>query len=229
MADKKKTFLIIDSHALIHRAYHALQTSNLVSPKGDPMGAVYGFTSVLIKVLKDVKPDYVLAAFDLPGPTFRHEAYEAYKATRAPTDEDLISQFPKVREILGAFKIPIVEHAGFEADDVIGTIAKKLAGKKDITTMIMTGDLDTLQLVDGDDTVVYTLRRGVTDTIIYNEAAVKERFLGLGPEQMTDYKGLKGDPSDNIPGVPGIGEKTAIKLLSKHKNLETLYKKEHEA
>lgn len=228
MAKNKKTFLIIDSHALIHRAYHAIQDP-MNSFIGQPTNAVYGFTSVLIKVLKDLKPTHVIAAFDLPGPTFRHKAYKEYKANRPETDADLKSQFSLVREILEAFEIPILEHEGFEADDVIGTVVRKLKNKDDIKVIIVTGDLDTLQLVDGEKSVVYTLKRGVNDTIIYNDEKVKERFGGLGPDQMIDFKGLKGDPSDNIPGVPGIGEKTAIQLLSDYKSLENLYKVLEEA
>lgn len=221
MTDKRQTFLIIDSHALIHRAFHALP-QGLRAPDGRLINAVYGFTSVLIKVLKELKPSYVVAAFDLAEPTFRHEAFADYKANRAKVDEDLEKQFPLVRQILEAFEIPILEDPGYEADDIIGTLTEKLKDKKNLKKVIVTGDLDTLQLVKGDETVVYTLKRGVNDTIIYNEKQVKERYGGLGPDKITDLKGLKGDPSDNIPGVPGIGEKTAIQLLSRYKNIEDL-------
>ncbi len=219
---KQEILLIIDSHALIHRGYHALP-KDMTSPKGEFVNAVYGFTSIFIKALKELKPDYVVATFDLPKPTFRHEKYKEYKATRKEADEDLKSQFDLVRELVRAFNIPILEKEGFEADDIIGTITEKLK-RKDIRKVILTGDLDTLQLVRDDDVVVYTLRRGMSDTIIYDEEKVRERFGGIEPENLIDYKGLKGDPSDNIPGVPGVGEKTATKLLSSYKNIESLYK-----
>lgn len=216
-----KTFLIIDAHALIHRAYHALPP--LTSPDGRLVNAAYGFTSVLIRVLREFKPDYVAAAFDLAGPTFRHEAYELYKATRVKVENELIAQIPLVRAILTAFSIPILEHPDFEADDIIGTIVEDLKNEKNISVVIVTGDLDALQLVEGKRVVVYTLRRGIADTVIYDEARVRDRYGGLTPGQLADFKGLKGDPSDNIPGVPGVGEKTAGELLQKYPNLETLY------
>lgn len=220
--NKPEKIVIIDSHALIHRAYHALPP--LTSPQGEMVQAVYGFASVLIRVLKDLKPEYAVAAFDMAGPTFRHEEFKDYKAQRPETDKELIKQFPLVRELVSAFGIPVLEKQGFEADDVIGTVVEELKNKKDLVKIIVTGDLDSLQLVEDENILVYTLKKGVNDTAIYNEAAVKERFEGLGPDQMTDFKGLKGDPSDNIPGVPGVGEKTAITLLKEYESLENLYK-----
>jgi len=214
-----KRLVLIDANALIHRSFHAIPSLN--TKKGDLVNAVYGFTSILLRILKELKPEYIVTAFDLPKPTFRHLEYEDYKAHRPKTPEELINQFPKVKEIVKAFDIPIFEKEGFEADDIIGTIVKKTG--KDIEDMIVTGDLDTLQLVDK-NTKVYTLKKGITDTIIYDENAVKERY-GLSPEQMVDFKGLKGDPSDNIPGVPGVGEKTAISLIKEYKNIENLYTK----
>jgi len=218
---KKEKLVIIDANALVHRAFHALPP--LSSQEGELTNAVFGFTSILIKVINEIKPDYMVACFDLPEPTFRHKEFEEYKAHRAKTPEDLIPQFEKVKKVLKAFNIPIFEKAGFEADDLLGTIAA-LSEKQnpEIQNIILTGDLDTLQLVT-DKTVVYTLKKGITDTIIYDKKAVIERFCGLKPEQMIDFKSLKGDPSDNIPGVPGIGEKTAIKLLSEYKTLEGIY------
>jgi len=176
---------------------------------------------VLLKVIKELKPDYIVTAFDLPKPTFRHLEYKEYKATRPKTPEELVQQFPLVKKVVKAFDIPIFEKEGFEADDIIGTIAKKTG--KDIEDIVVTGDLDVLQLIDK-NTKVYTLKRGLTDTVIYDKEAVKKRY-GLKPEQFLDFKGLKGDPSDNIPGVPGIGEKTAIYLLKKFETVENLYKK----
>ncbi len=222
MTTTPKTLVIIDAHALIHRAYHALPAS-LTSPRGEPLNAVYGFTSVLIKVLKELSPTHVVAAFDVARPTFRHKEFAEYKATRKEADTELRAQIPVVKNVLESFGIPVLEKEGFEADDVIGTVVEQVKGTKDLRVVVVTGDLDTLQLVDGDRVQVYTLRRGVTDTSLYNEKAVRERFGDLSPTQLTDYKGLKGDPSDNIPGVPGVGEKTAIALLSEHETVENLY------
>jgi len=214
-----KRLVIIDANALIHRSYHALPP--LTTKKGKLVNAVYGFTAVLLKVLKELKPDYILTTFDLPKPTFRHLEYAEYKAHRPKTPDELVRQFPLVKKVVKALDIPILEKEGFEADDIIGTVTKKT--NKDIENIVVTGDLDTLQLID-ENTKVYTLKRGVTDTIIYDEEAVRERYE-LEPEQLLDFKGLKGDPSDNIPGVPGVGEKTAINLLKKFKTIENLYKK----
>jgi DNA polymerase-1 len=215
-----KTLVLIDANALIHRSFHALPP--LTAPSGEIVNAVYGFTMVLLKMIKDLKPDFAVAAFDLPAPTFRHEEYKEYKAARPKAPEELYLQIPKVKEILEAFDIPVYEKAGFEADDVIGTIASAVEKKQDVKTIIVTGDMDTLQLVDK-NTVVYALRKGVSDTVIYDEKGVEEKFEGLKPEQMNDYKGLKGDPSDNIPGVPGIGEKTALELIKRFGSMEKLY------
>jgi DNA polymerase-1 len=218
MAEKKK-FILIDAYALIHRAYHALPP--LTTKSGELINAVFGFSSILIKVLQKIRPDYVAAAFDAPEPTFRHEEYKGYKATRPEAPPDLYIQVPRVKEVLEALKIPVYEKSGYEADDIIGTIAKKLRGKN-IEVLILTGDMDTLQLVGG-NVKVYTPKRGLSDEVIYDERKIAERFEGLKPEQMVDFKGLKGDPSDNIPGVRGIGEKTAITLLNKFGTIEKLY------
>ncbi len=217
-----KKLILIDGHALVHRAFHALPQT-LASPTGVLTNAVYGFTAVLIKAIKDIKPDYIVATFDLAGPTFRHEEFAEYKAHREKAPEGLHEQVPRVKEVLAAFGIPVFEKAGFEADDVIGSVCEKTRKIKDLQTIIATGDLDTLQLVEEDKVVVLTLRKGVTDTVLYNEDEVRKRY-GLDPEQVVDFKGLKGDPSDNIPGVPGVGEKTASVLIQKFGNLENLYK-----
>lgn len=220
MVNKKiKTLVLIDGHALIHRAYHALPP--LSTGSGELVNAVFGFSSILLKMLKDLAPDYIAATFDLAAPTFRHKEFDEYKATRMKAPDELYAQIGRVKEVLAAFNIPVFEKEGFEADDIIGTLVKQ-AKKSKVKTIIVTGDLDTLQLVDK-STSVYTLKKGVKETMTYDEAAVRERFGGLEPEQMTDYKGLKGDPSDNIPGVPGIGEKTAIELLKKYGSLKKIY------
>ncbi|MDP3764743.1 MAG: DNA polymerase [bacterium] len=214
--------VIIDSHALIHRAYHALPV--LTAPDGRPVQAVYGFASVLMRVIKELKPEYIVAAFDMAGPTFREKEYKEYKAHRPATDDALINQFSLVKELVEAFKIPVLQLQSYEADDIIGTVVEKLKNKKELKKIIVTGDLDCLQLIDDENILVYTLKKGVNDTVIYNEDMVKERYEGLGPSQVTDLKGLKGDASDNIPGVPGIGEKTAINLLNEYGSLENIYK-----
>jgi DNA polymerase I len=214
-----KKLVLIDGNAIIHRAYHALPP--LTTKKGELVNAVYGFTSLLLKVISDLKPDYILATFDLKGPTFRHEEYKEYKATRVKAPDELYAQFDRVKEVVRAFNIPIFEMAGFEADDVIGTMAHQAEKTDGVENIIVTGDLDTLQLID-DKTTVYALRRGMSDTTVYDTAAVQERY-NLRPDQMIDYKGLRGDPSDNIPGVKGIGEKTAIELLQKYGNIENVY------
>ncbi|MCL4387256.1 MAG: DNA polymerase I [Patescibacteria group bacterium] len=216
---KKPRFVIFDGNAVVHRAYHALPP--LTTKDGEVVNAVYGFTMILLKVIDELKPDYLAMAFDLAEPTFRHKEYKEYKATREKTAEDLSSQFRHVYEVLDAFDIPYYTQKGYEADDIIGTLSRKVEGKG-LETIIVTGDLDELQLVD-ENTKVYTMRRGFTDTVIYDEKMVKERY-GLTPKEFIDFKALKGDPSDNIPGVPGIGEKTAVALIQDNKDLEGIYK-----
>ncbi len=216
-----KKLILIDGNALVHRAFHALPP--LTSPKGIVTNAVFGFSSILIKTIKDLKPDFIAAAFDLAGPTFRHEDFAEYKIHRERAPQELYNQIPLVKEVLAAFGIPVYEKQGYEADDLIGTLAVRAKEKKDLQVVIATGDLDTLQLVDGKRVVVFTLRKGMSDTVIYDEDAVMERY-GLKPEQLNDYRGLKGDPSDNIPGVPGIGEKTGAQLIKDFVTLEKLYK-----
>ena len=214
-----KRFILIDAYALIHRAFHALPP--MTTKSGEIVNAVFGFSSILLKAIDELKPDYMAAAFDMPEPTFRHEEYKAYKAKRPEAPPDLYPQVPRVKEILKAMDVPIYEKSGYEADDIIGTITKKIAGK-DIEVLILTGDMDTLQLVNN-NIKIYTPKRGLNEPIIYDEKKVIERFEGLKPSQMVDFKGLKGDPSDNIPGVKGIGEKTAINLLNHYKTIEKLY------
>ena len=218
---KKKRLVLLDAHAILHRAYHALP--DFTSDKGEPTGALYGVSAMLLKIIADLKPDYLVACYDLPEPTYRHEVYEDYKAGRAKTDDELISQINRSRDIFGSFGIPIYEKSGFEADDILGTIVEQVKDKKDLETVIASGDMDTMQLVDGDKVRVYTLKKGIKETIIYDEKGVEERF-GFGPKLLTDYKGLRGDPSDNIPGVAGIGEKTATILIQQFGTIEDIYK-----
>ncbi len=223
MANKK--FLIIDANSLIHRAFHALPP--LTTQDGKLINAVYGFTAILLKALKEFKPDYLVCCFDVSKDTFRRKKYKEYKAQRPEQPSELYHQFPLIKELLKAFKIPIYEKEGFEADDIIGTISHKInRNYKDIRNIIVSGDLDILQLVN-DNTEVYTLKRGISETIIYNKKAVRERY-GFGPEKLIDFKALRGDPSDNIPGVPGIGEKIASQLIQKFGSLDNIYKKAQE-
>lgn len=222
--ENKKKLIIIDSNAVIHRAFHALPP--LTTKKGELVNAIYGFLLVFLKAIKEFKPDFIVATFDYPAPTFRHKKYKLYKATRKKAPQELYDQIPKIKEVLGVFNVKVLEKQGFEADDLIGTIAK-LAKRKQISPeieiIILTGDLDALQLVDK-NTKVYALRKGVKDTVLYDEEKVKEKMLGLIAEQVVDYKALRGDPSDNIPGVGGIGEKTAVDLLLRFKSLDNIYK-----
>jgi len=218
---KKQTLVILDSHAILHRAYHALP--DFTSSRGEPTGALYGLSMMLIKIIKDLQPDFIVAAYDLPKPTYRHEIYDEYKAGRAKTDDALIDQIKRSRDVFRAFSIPTYEKEGFEADDVLGTIVEITKDNKNLDVVIASGDMDTLQLVDGDKVRVYTLKKGIKDTIIYNEDSVQERFL-FGPELLPDYKGLRGDPSDNIIGIKGIGEKTATTLITHFGSLESIYR-----
>ena len=218
-----KTLVLLDTHALIHRAYHALPKFTSKNT-GEPTGALYGLSSMLLKVIRELKPDYIVAAFDRPEPTFRHDVYDGYKAKRPEAEEDLVRQLIRAHDIVDAFGIPILDAAGFEADDILGTIVEQVKKIKDLKVIIVSGDMDVLQLVEGERVVVYTLRRGIEDTIIYDAKKVEERY-GFGPKQIPDYKGLRGDPSDNIIGVKGVGEKTATEIIKNFGTLENLYKK----
>lgn len=219
--DEQKTLVLLDAHAILHRAYHALP--DFASPTGEPTGALYGVVAMLIKIVEELKPDYIVACYDLPEPTYRHEVFKEYKAGRAKTEDSLVAQIIRSRDIFTAFHIPMYEHVGFEADDMLGTIVEQTKKQKDLRVIIASGDMDTLQLVDGKKVLVYTLKKGIHDTVLYDETAVLGRF-GFGPKQVPDYKGLRGDPSDNIPGIKGIGEKTATDLIVRFKTVEGIYK-----
>ena len=211
--------VLLDSHALIHRAYHAIPPT-LTSPTGEPTNATYGFTSTLLKVLSDEKPDFIAATFDV-GPGFRHELDANYKAHRPELASDLVPQLARAREVVEAFNIPAFGLEQYEADDLLGTLAKQANERGNIEVVIVTGDSDTFQLISPRVRVLI-LGRKADETILYDEARVAERY-GLSPRQLIDFKALKGDPSDNIPGVPGIGEKTAAKLLQQFSSLENIY------
>ncbi|MBI5728982.1 MAG: DNA polymerase I [Candidatus Magasanikbacteria bacterium] len=243
-------FVIIDGNAIIHRAYHALPTMS--TKDGVMVNAVYGFTSMLFKVLHDLKPTYLAVTFDVSGGSkARLEKFKEYKATRVKADQALYDQIPLTHEVVVALGIPVFEKSGFEADDVIGTLVKQVTrqchpehsarpprlavghvghvgqegslSQPPVEIYIVTGDMDTLQLV-GDHVKVYTLRKGINDIVIYDTAEVHQRY-GFGPEMMVDYKAIRGDASDNIPGVPGIGEKGATELIQKAGSIEDIYKK----
>ena len=221
MPAQKQLLLLFDGHALIHRAFHALPPLALTKT-GEPTGAVYGFASMLLKVVAGFKPTHWAIAFDTSAPTFRHKQFEDYKAHRPPAPDELKRQFRRVRELVEVFNLPSFEVEGYEADDILGALSQQ-ASDQGIDTIIVTGDTDTLQLVSPRVSVL-TPRPGRTfsDTVVYDEAAVQQRY-GLLPQQLIDLKGLKGDPSDNIPGVPGIGEKTATKLIQQFGSMEGIY------
>jgi len=208
---------LLDGHSLAHRAFYALPL--LTTESGEYTNSVFGFSRMLFKIIDEEKPDHIAVAFDLKGPTFRHEEYEDYKAGRKKTPDELIPQIDLIKDVLRSLNIPIIEKEGYEADDVIGTMAKE-AAQKNINVKIVTGDRDALQLIDEYINVIYT-RKGITDIVEYDIEKVKEKYE-LRPDQLIDMKGLMGDSSDNIPGVPGIGEKTSIKLLKEFDSMENV-------
>lgn len=216
MQSKKEIIMLIDSHALLHRGYHAM--AGFATRDGRPTGALFGFLKMIMNAINITKPDYIIACYDLPKPTFRHLAYDAYKGTRSKTDEDLKVQINQSKDFCRALNIPIAEMEGFEADDMLGTISHKYKDK--YTIVIVSGDMDTLQLV-GDNVKVYTLKKG-SEVSVFGEKEVMDKYE-LHPLQIPDYKGLAGDASDNIPGVRGVGPKTAIKILKEFKTVENLY------
>lgn len=211
--------VLVDGNAILHRAYHALPP--LTDREGEPINAVYGFVSMLLRIIEDLKPTGIAVAFDRKEPTFRKKEFKEYQAHRPETDDELSSQFGKAKKVVEAFGIPIYDKKGFEADDVIGTIAKK-AQKKFDEIDIVTGDRDILQLVNG-KVKVYMPIRGLSEGKLYGSKEVEEK-MGVNPSQIVDYKALVGDPSDNYPGVKGIGPKTASKLLKEFKDFKNIYK-----
>jgi len=214
-----KKLILIDGNAILHRAYHALPP--LTNKDGIIVNAVYGFFSMFLKILEDQKPDFTVVCFDKKAPTFRKELYVGYQAKRPKMSDDLVPQIKFVHDILREAKVEIFEVDGYEADDLIGTIANQ-SQKENLEVFIVSGDRDLLQLVNGHVKMIAPIT-GLTNMIIYDEALVWQKY-GIKPSQMVDYKALVGDPSDNYPGVPGIGPKTASELISEHKNLENIYK-----
>ena len=222
--------VLIDGNAIMHRAYHALPP--LTTRGGEPINAVYGLVSMLLKIITDFKPTHIAVAFDRKEPTFRHKEFKAYQAHRPEMDRELSSQFEKAQAVFEAMKIPVYSKAGFEADDIIGTISLQITshhlpvgrqGKSLITdVVIVTGDRDILQLVD-ERVGVYLPTKGLSEGKVYDRSGVVEK-MGVTPERIVDYKALVGDQSDNYPGVPGIGPRTAERLLAKYKRFENIYK-----
>jgi len=219
MAKEKPLLLLFDGNALVHRAFHAIPPLT-VSKTGEMVNAVQGFASTLLKVLNEIKPTHWAIAFDRPAPTFRHEKFEDYKAQRPKAPEELVSQIKRVHQLVDAFNIPTFEIDGYEADDVLGTLSCQ-ATRQNADTLIVTGDNDMLQVVSP-STKVMSPRRSFSDTVIYDEIGVEQKY-SISPSQLADFKSLTGDPSDNIPGIPGIGEKTAAKLLQQFDSLDGIY------
>ncbi|MGN0107530.1 MAG: DNA polymerase I [Hominilimicola sp.] len=215
-----KKLLIIDSNSILNRAFYGVRY--LSAKDGTPTNAIYGFLNILLKLIKEQEPDYICAAFDVKAPTFRHKQYEGYKAQRKPMPEGLVAQMPIMKDVLRAMNITILEKEGYEADDIIGTVAR-LCEERGISCFIATGDKDDLQLASDKTKVILTVTKsGYNETVIYDDAAVKERYH-VTPTEFIDIKALMGDPSDNIPGVKGIGEKTAMSLIEKHHSIEYIY------
>ncbi|HQN66809.1 MAG TPA: 5'-3' exonuclease H3TH domain-containing protein, partial [Smithellaceae bacterium] len=204
---------VVDGSNYLYRAFYGIPA--LSNSRGFPTNAIYGFTIMLMKLLKDIHPDYIVVTFDLKGPTARHEAYEDYKATRKPMPEDLIAQVPLIKEVIRGFSIPILEKQGTEADDLIGTLVVR-ARKKGWRAVIISGDKDLMQLIGDGVTLVDTMKDKT-----YDSAAVREKF-GVGPDKVVEILGLMGDASDNIPGVPGIGPKTARRLIEEYGSVEAV-------
>lgn len=215
------TLLLIDANSLIHRCFHALPP--FTGPSGQPTGGLYGLANVLLKILREQHPEFIAAFFDRPEPTFRKEIFHEYKIQRPKAPDELVSQIIEAHQLFEAFKIKTFEIPRLEADDLIGTAAEKFKNEPDLKIIILTGDLDSLQLVENDKVVSETFKKGISDTMIYDEKAVKERYDGLLPNQITDYKGLVGDPSDNIPGAAGVGPKTAIPIIKEYGTLENFF------
>lgn len=211
---------MIDANSLIHRCFHALPP--LTTPQGEPINAVYGLSSILLKIFREHRPDYVAAAFDRPEPTFRDEIFKEYKAHRPPTANELVPQLKEAHKVFEKFGIQVVEKPGFEADDILGTLAEKYKCEEGLQIVIFSGDKDNLQLIDGDKVTVELLRTGVSKTATYNQSFFLQEY-GFAPERLVDYKALIGDASDNIPGVKGIGPKGAADLIKEYGTLEKIY------
>ncbi len=216
---KLKTVVLLDAHAILHRGYHAMQ--GFATREGKPTGALYGFITMVLRIYEDIKPDYIAACFDLPKPTFRHISYDGYKAGRSKTDDALITQIQEAYALCDALCIPIYKEEGFEADDLLGTIAEQLKKQADTRVIIASGDMDTFQLIDDNIVTVYTLKKA-NEAALFNSQSIIDRF-GFAPVHIPDYKGLSGDTSDNIIGIKGIGDKTATELIKRYGTIEEMY------
>lgn len=216
----KKTLVLIDAHAVLHRSYHAMQ--GFATRDGRPTGALYGLVSMILKLEQEFNPEYIVACFDLPKPTFRHTTHDGYKAGRAKAEDGLVEQLKIAPSVCERLHVPVYSCEGFEADDLLGTICEQEKGNKELRVIIASGDMDTLQLVDDKKVQVYTLRKG-NDAVLYDREGVIKRF-SFTPEQIPDYKGLAGDSSDNIIGIAGIGDKTATALIKEFGTIENMYK-----
>ncbi len=217
--------VLIDGNAILHRAYHALPP--LTAPDGSLVNAVYGFATIVFKLFENLKPSHMAVAFDRPKPTFRKALYEGYQAKRPKMDDELAGQIDRVHRLVAVLGIPIFEKDGFEADDVIGTLATRVLKSKRVDekidqVIIVTGDRDILQLVEGEKVLVYMPTKGLSEGKLYGEKEVKER-MGISPRSIVDFKALAGDASDNYPGVAGIGPKTAVQLLAQYGSLQGIY------
>jgi DNA polymerase-1 len=210
---------VIDGNAIIHRAFHALPP--LANKRKEPIGAVYGFLRVLFKIIREYQPTHLAIAFDSPGSTFRHQVFPDYKANRVKAPDELYQQIPLVKQVLTAMGLSVLEAVGFEADDLIGSLVRGV--DQSANKLIVSGDTDLLQLVDN-QTKVALLQQGVGQYRVFGLAEVRDRYQGLTPEQLIELKGLKGDPSDNIPGVPGIGDKIGRDLIKRFGSLENIYR-----
>lgn len=216
---EKKKLLIFDTNSIIHRAFHALPP--LADKEGRPSGAIYGSLSTFFRIIDEIDPFFITVAFDSPGKTFRHKEYKEYKANRPKCPDELVDQLIRTKDVFSKMGVKVLSKEGLEADDIVGAVARLAGG--DIETIIVTGDMDILQLVDK-KTKAYTLKRGIKESILYDVEKVKDKYEGISPERIPDIKALQGDKSDNIPGVMGVGEKTAIKIIKEYESLENLYK-----
>ena len=217
--ENEKLLLLIDANSLLHRAYHALPP--LTAKDGSPAGALYGLSGALLKIIKERHPEYLAAAFDRPEPTRRSREYAAYKATRPKVEEELVDQLIAARGLFQSFGIAYFEKPGYEADDLIASLVGKFRSGVDLKILVLSSDQDLFQLVEGDKIRVEAPIKGISNTVVYDAAKVEEKF-GVPPQKIPDYKGLVGDQSDNIPGVPGIGPKTAAQLIAKYGSVENL-------
>lgn len=214
-----KRFVVIDGNHLIHRAFHAIQ-SPLKTSSGEQTNAIYGFISMLLNLMELEKPNYLAVTFDMRAPTFRHELHEGYKATRSKSPDELYAQIPRIHELVERFKLPVFQKEGYEADDLMGTLAHQ-AEESGLITYLVTGDMDALQLITPQVFVVFP-HKGYKEPIVFDAQKVVEKY-GIRPDQVVDYKALMGDSSDNIKGVEGIGPKRAAQLLAQYDHLEGIF------